>query len=99
MQNNSIDLTGSIKWLTELKKDNGPNLTEFAHIKLSHEAQELAEDPTDLHEMADVLMCVAGIMIRNNWTAEQVNVAIDQKLKINLARTWKRLDDGTWRHA
>jgi predicted house-cleaning noncanonical NTP pyrophosphatase (MazG superfamily) len=95
----TIDLSTSINWLTDLKKDDGPNLTEFAHVKLSHEAQELAEDPTDLYELADVLMCVAGIMIRNKWSAEQVNVAINQKIEINKARTWKRLNDGTWQHA
>jgi predicted house-cleaning noncanonical NTP pyrophosphatase (MazG superfamily) len=97
--NNTIDLSASIDWLTELKKDNGPNLTEFAHIKLSHEAKELAENPSDIIELADILMCVAGVMIQNNWTSEQVNAAIDQKIEINKARFWVRLDDGTWQHA
>jgi hypothetical protein len=38
-------------------------------------------------------------MIQNNWTSEQVNAAIDQKIEINKARFWVRLDDGTWQHA
>lgn len=52
----------------------------------------------DLTELADVLICAAALMLRNGWTAEQVNAAIEQKTAINKARTWERVPDGTWQH-
>ena len=93
-----LDLTSSSKWHASLRASGGPDLTEFAHLKLAHEAQELAVEPGQLIELADVLICAAALVLRNGWTAEQVNAAIEQKTEINRARTWERMPDGTWQH-
>lgn len=92
-----LDLTAPSKWHASLRA-SGPDLTEFAHLKLAHEAQELAAEPGQLIELADVLICAAALMLRNGWTAEQVNAAIEEKTAINRARTWERMPDGTWQH-
>ncbi len=92
-----LDLTSPSKWHASLRA-SGPDLTEFAHLKLAHEAQELAAEPGQLIELADVLICAAALMLRNGWTAEQVNASIEQKTAINKARTWERMPDGTWQH-
>ncbi len=93
----ALDLTAPTAWHAALRA-SGPDLTEFAHLKIAHEAQELAAEPEHLIELADVLICAAALMLRNGWTAEQVNAAIEQKTAINKARTWERMPDGTWQH-
>lgn len=93
-----VDLTAPSRWLESLRAGGGPDLTEFAHRKLAHEAQELASEPEQLSELADVLICAAGLMLRNGWTVEQVNAAVEQKTSVNAARVWERAPDGTWQH-
>ena len=72
-------------------------MTEFAHVKLAHEAHEFADEPS-MEELADVMICIAGAMVQRDWKWDDLTKAIDAKMKVNYARTWTRLADGTWRH-
>lgn len=62
--------------------------TRSAHSISAHlraEAQELAEDPTDRMEMADVLMLLSGLA---RYTGTDLASAVREKLAICRARVW-----------
>ena len=85
-------------WLRELRDGGGPDMAPTAPAKLAKEAAELAANPTSVEEMADVLLCVAGIQVRNGWSDADLLAAVAAKIEINRARTWARQPDGTWQH-
>lgn len=85
-------------WLLELRGSGGPDMAPAAPAKLAKEAAELAADPTSLEEMADVLLCIAGVQIRNGWSDADLLDAVRAKIEINRARIWDQQPDGTWQH-
>lgn len=62
--------------------------------KLVHEAEELELRPLNLEEMADVFIVLMTII--PSWP--RLLLAVAAKMKVNRARTWHELPDGTWQH-
>lgn len=89
-------MTNARKWLDDLA-ESGPDLRVNAHRKAVREAQELVEDPS-LEEAADVLICLVGYMSHKGWTNEQLADAVEEKVYVNIGRTWTQQEDGTWQH-
>lgn len=74
----------------------GPSTPEAKVAHLVEEAHELAADPTDAEEMADVVMIVAHLAA---GLGIDLNAAIRRKLEKNRSRTWATPDDrGVVRH-
>lgn len=67
------------------------------HLKVKNEAIEFADSPC-LDELADVYITVIGSLVQHGWSVEQLAVAVDSKMTINEARTWRQTADGTYQH-
>lgn len=66
---------------------------------LRKELTELYENPTDIEEMADVMMLTLEIAAIQGWTTDDVFDATLMKLAKNKKRTWYPLDeDGVAEH-
>lgn len=61
---------------------------------LSKEAQEAAQNPTDLSEWADITMLIWDAQRRAGITDEQLMQAVAEKLAINKQREWPAPCDG-----
>ena len=61
---------------------------------LSKEALEAAADPGDLSEWADMQFLLWDAQRRAGITDEQITVALEEKLKVNMARQWPEPKDG-----
>lgn len=91
-------MAGADEWLQRLHHFQGIDLTENAHLKLLHEAQELADDLT-LEEWADVAICLMAVAVGQRWSHSDLAQAVDAKVLKNMARTWEKQPDGTFQHA
>lgn len=60
---------------------------------LSKEALEAAADPGDLSEWADMQFLLWDAQRRAGITDEQITVALEEKLKVNMARQWPEPKD------
>lgn len=66
---------------------------------LVREANELAANPNDIVELADVFFLAFDIMRCNKWTFDDILVALEDKLTVNMSRDWKKPDvDGVCEH-
>lgn len=63
--------------------------------KLVEEVHELAEDPCNGEEMADVLML---LLHQSSLAGVDLAAEFNKKLQINLQRTWHQNADGTYSH-
>lgn len=79
-----------LDWATK----NIPNTSKINTSKLLEEAYELANEPHDAEEMADVLMV---LIYQIHLTKVDVVEAFRAKLTKNRARTWTRNGNGTWK--
>lgn len=61
---------------------------------LSKEALEAAADPDDLSEWADMQFLLWDAQRRAGITDEQITEALEEKLKVNMARHWPEPKDG-----
>ncbi|HDV8501671.1 TPA: DUF550 domain-containing protein [Enterobacter bugandensis] len=61
---------------------------------LSKEALEAAADPDDLSEWADMQFLLWDAQRRAGITDEQITEALEEKLKVNMARQWPEPKDG-----
>ncbi|HDR2515640.1 Eaa prophage protein [Enterobacter hormaechei] len=61
---------------------------------LSKEALEAAADPADLSEWADMQFLLWDAQRRAGITDEQITAALEEKLKVNMARHWPEPKDG-----
>jgi len=61
---------------------------------LSKEALEAAADPGDLSEWADMQFLLWDAQRRSGITDEQITAALEEKLKVNMARQWPEPKDG-----
>ncbi|QLW25211.1 DUF550 domain-containing protein [Enterobacter sp. RHBSTW-00422] len=61
---------------------------------LSKEALEAAADPGDISEWADMQFLLWDAQRRAGITDEQITVALEEKLKVNMARQWPEPKDG-----
>jgi predicted house-cleaning noncanonical NTP pyrophosphatase (MazG superfamily) len=77
--------------------DNGQNVSLHADTKASHEIQEFIDDPS-LEELADVFICLQGVMVREGWSIYDVSDAIYSKVEVLFGRQWNQNNDGTWSH-
>lgn len=66
-------------------------------LKTLHEAQEFQENPS-LEEAADILVCLAGWLIKSNYTWDDLVDAWGEKTIVNINRKWIRQEDGTFQH-
>lgn len=64
-------------------------------LKLVEEVTELAEDPTNGEEMADVLMV---LIYQASLAGVDLAAEFNKKLQTNLQRTWHQNADGTYSH-
>lgn len=55
---------------------------------------ELAADPDDLSEWADMQFLLWDAQRRAGITDEQITAALEEKLKVNMARQWPEPKDG-----
>lgn len=78
-------------------RDMVPQDPHVPAIKALHEATEFAVDPS-LEEAADVLICLLGWAELNGLSGDAIVAAAQAKMRVNLARTWRRKPDGTWQH-
>jgi hypothetical protein len=80
--------------------------TTIDHIKkLIIEANELKKatlhehpDKLILDEYADCLLCVFGAAAKEGFSYNDLVVACNEKIGINLKREWIKLSDGTYQH-
>lgn len=61
---------------------------------LSKEALEAAEEPDDLSEWADMQFLLWDAQRRAGITDEEITAALEEKLKVNMARQWPEPKDG-----
>ena len=61
---------------------------------LSKEALEASADPGDLSEWADMQFLLWDAQRRAGITDEQITAALEEKLKVNMARQWPEPKDG-----
>ena len=67
-------------------------------LKMAEEASELANDPDDLEEAADVLITMLGWLDAKGLTWSDLLSMAMIKMAINEERVWERREDGTWQH-
>lgn len=79
------------KWSQETFGNVGP-IGPLKH--LSKEALEAAADPGDLSEWADMQFLLWDAQRRAGITDEQITAALEEKLKVNMARQWPEPKDG-----
>lgn len=79
------------KWSQETFGNAGP-IGPLKH--LSKEALEAAADPGDLSEWADMQFLLWDAQRRAGITDEQITAALEEKLKVNMARQWPEPKDG-----
>lgn len=66
---------------------------------LQKEVSELAAKPSDLEEIADCMILLAGLVHKQSYTPEDLRQAIREKLEINKKRVWGQPDkDGVVEH-
>ena len=92
----TLAMSDAARWLIALA-DDGPDLTINAHKKAAHEALELAAEPS-LEEVADVLICLVGVVVHRRWSFSDVADAVNRKVAVNAAWMWEQRPDGTWQH-
>lgn len=73
------------------------NTAENQVTKLAAEAAEFVENPSE-EEAADILVVLLGWQIKQGRTLNDLLAATDRKLKVNMARRWRRMPDGTLQH-
>ncbi len=61
---------------------------------LSKEAREAAAEPDDLSEWADMQFLLWDALRRAGISDAEINVAMEDKLKINMERQWPEPKDG-----
>jgi hypothetical protein len=79
------------KWSQETFGNVGP-IGPLKH--LSKEALEAAANPGDLSEWADMQFLLWDAQRRAGITDEQITAALEEKLKVNMAREWPEPKDG-----
>ncbi len=89
-------LAKAAHWLDTLAA-TGPDLRPRAHIKVAHEALELAAHPC-VEEAADVLIALVGTAQHQHWSVADLADAVDAKVRVNMERVWTQQPDGTWQH-
>jgi hypothetical protein len=91
-------LTVSSEWLLFLRANGGPDMIASAHTKTAKEARELAETPDNIDEWADVVMCLIGTALQQEWSLDDLADAVMAKNAVNANRNWVQQPDGTWQH-
>lgn len=79
------------EWSDKTFGDVGP-VGPLKH--LSKEALEAAAEPDDLSEWADMQFLLWDAQRRAGITDEQITAAMEEKLKVNMARQWPEPKDG-----
>lgn len=83
--------TSHAKWSQETFGDVGP-VGPLKH--LSKEAIEAAEAPDDLSEWADMQFLLWDAQRRAGISDGEIIAAMEEKLKVNIARKWPAPKDG-----
>jgi len=87
------------KWQLETFGQEGSLQQVIQRLREELDELEAAEGQGDFHEFA---MEVADVQIVLWELAAKASVflpaAVDAKMKTNRARTWKKSEDGQWRH-
>jgi hypothetical protein len=73
------------------------DLRTNAHLKVAHEGQEYADNPS-LEEAADVFISLFVSMAHHGWTNADLANAVWDKMAVNRERTWYKKADGTYQH-
>lgn len=66
--------------------------------KLKQEAQEAKDNPEDIEEYADCLLCLFGAATKAKFTFGELLEATRNKLFIVENREWKKKPDSTYQH-
>jgi hypothetical protein len=66
--------------------------------KAVEEAQELADEPDDLTEAADLLIVLLGYLTGRGLLFVELLDAANDKMTINEKRQWERMPNGAWKH-
>jgi predicted house-cleaning noncanonical NTP pyrophosphatase (MazG superfamily) len=76
-----------------------PKADSVDHLKkLQSETLEAIEDPKDVYEYADCLLCIFGAAYKAGFSYEELKLASETKLYVNKNRKWEKLEDGTYQH-
>lgn len=89
-----IDLTADVAHFTRHVVTQPPHAPA---LKCAREAAEFAENPS-IGEAADVLITVLGWIGLNGYGVADLLGVAEEKMRVNLARTWIEQADGTWQH-
>jgi hypothetical protein len=71
-------------------------IAPLRHLK--EEVQELIDNPNDEMEWADCFLLLLDAAWRKGYTVDDLTKFASQKLEINKKRTWKKRDDGVFKH-
>jgi len=85
-------------WTTWFRSTLQGATPQTCATKLALEAVELAQDPEDLDEAADVLIVLASWCEFSGNSFEDLLDAADNKMLVNAGRDWERQPDGTYQH-
>lgn len=90
-------LGASAQWFLDAQAA-GVDMLPTAHLKTAEEANELADNPDDIVEWADVAICLVAVAMDKRWSVDELTAAISGKNTRNARRTWARGPEGTYRH-
>lgn len=101
MPTNSTPTVGRLQLLaarqTQFMRDYFPDHNVAAcGLKVAHEAIEVAVDPTDIGEQADVVITLLSLLSITGRSADELLDAVDAKITKNEARDWVQNPDGTY---
>ena len=79
------------------------NKTHFPKSKIEHnlihmkrEIEEVLENPEDLEEWADILICYMGGFGKTKFTTKELFESVDKKIEKNINIKWKENGDGNY---
>jgi len=82
----------------EFAAERWPQRPLAAALKVEREAMELADDPGDITEAADVLITICSWLNATGHSADEMFAAVEAKMRTNKARDWERRTDGAFQH-
>ena len=81
------------------------NKTHFPKSQMKHnlihmkgEIKEVLENPDDIEEWADIIICYMGGFGKTNHTLAELFESVDKKIDKNMKRKWKYNGRGLYSH-
>jgi len=92
-------MKNSFDKLKKIAEEIFPESTFEGHLlKAKDEIDEVIENPSDVSEFADVLICVFNAAHKRGISYEQLYEAVENKIPIIEKRVWTKTEDGNYQH-